>query len=163
MGKSTKALAQAAQGKSFRRVTTSFNIAGGARREAAAVEVYRTGLTRTNVESTGNIMKLVDQAGGDRRQFHLAYGIKEDSKEVAIYVDTPDAPGAMPTRIYSKTISFHLGNAFEECPALRPEAKASFPISDVTTDAEGVPCVIVTLKAGLDSRKTRTTTTAAQE
>jgi hypothetical protein len=108
-------------------------------------------------------MNLVDNAGADRRQFFMAYGINEETKEVALYVVPPDTLGAMPVRVYKKSLSFHLGNAFEECPALRPEAKASFPISDVTDDADGVPCVIITLKAGLDTRKTRTTAAAQNE
>ncbi|HLN60388.1 MAG TPA: hypothetical protein VK464_02470 [Symbiobacteriaceae bacterium] len=163
MGKSSKAMSQA-QGKRFKRVTSSFSVAGGARRGAAAVEVSPTGLVRTNVASTGYVMNLVDASEGDRKRFHLAYGTNEATKEVALYVVPPDAEGAMAVRVYAKTISFHIGNAFLESPKLRPEARGNFSVSDVTTDAEGVPCVIMTLKAGLDSRKTRTTTTtAAQE
>jgi hypothetical protein len=143
------------QANRFKRVTSSFNVLSGARREPPWVAVDVTGMSKTDVEGAGNIMKLVHRSPEDPKQFTLQYAVKSETKEVALYVVPANTPGAMPVRIYKNSISFHLGNAFEEFPDIRPEAKAEFPISDVTQDEDGIDCVILTLAAGLQTRKTR--------
>jgi hypothetical protein len=143
------------QASRFKRVTNSFNVLSGARREPAWVAVDVTGMSKSNVEGAGYVMKLVHRSPEDPKQFTLQYGVNSLTKEVALYVVPANTPGAMPVRIYKSGISFHLGNAFEKFPDIRPGAKAEFPISDVTQDEDGIDCVILTLAAGLQTRKTR--------
>jgi hypothetical protein len=143
----------------FKRVEEAFETAGGARRDPSAALVDVTGHTKTNVEGRNNILQLVHKVGADPKKFTLQYGVDESTKEVALYVVPPHTKGAMPVRVYSASATFHMGKPFEKYPAIRPEAKKEFALSKVTLDDEGNHCVILTLAAGVEPRKTGNSTT----
>lgn len=139
------------KGISFRRVTKSFNTAGGARRDEAKMTVSKTGAIRSNVEGKEAAVEFVREQGANPADFQLGFGGNEEAGLLALYAGQPGDTGLMKVSIYKHSISFHAGAAFKEFPKLRPATTVDCHI-ERTTDADGVPCLAVHILSGAPTR-----------
>ncbi len=141
----------------FEVVTDTYTSSAEVRRRSAGAAVARTGRTATNVNGTGEFVKLVTAAGekvSDLMTFK--FGANGPRGLVAAYLAKEGEPGAATVKLSKdKTvISFHLGHIFDKHPSLRP-AGDTFCGVKLSRDKKGKPCVIINLR-GAAIRKGRT-------
>ncbi|HWI63350.1 MAG TPA: hypothetical protein VNT75_16050 [Symbiobacteriaceae bacterium] len=139
------------QGTSFRKVTKSYNSAGGALREPPKIVVSPTGASRGNTEAKLMAQDFVRQQGGDPESFQFVFGGSEEMGQLALYNPLPGESGVMKVSLHDNSLLFHAGAAFEEHPKLRPVTTVDCSVVS-TVDSEGTPCLVVQIHGATPTR-----------
>ncbi|HLN60911.1 MAG TPA: hypothetical protein VK464_05110 [Symbiobacteriaceae bacterium] len=142
--------APANKGRKLTKVTTAYQVQGGAAKDPASVTIWKSGRALTNVDG-GNIMvPWAKAAGADPERFQIDFGVDADNKVIGCYIAGPNSPAPTPAKPsgHERTISFHLGSVFEEHPKLRPVGKRQYLVH-LEPDADGVMCFMIDLKTGV--------------
>ncbi len=140
--------------KKFKRVTKSFNTAGGARRGEPKMTASPTGAMRSNSEGKDLVMNWVREHNGNPHNFQLTFGGDEEAGQLALYLPREGDTGMMKVSIYDNSISFHAGAAFKDMPDLRPVTKVDCLIHP-DVDDEDVPCLIVQVGGASPTRSVK--------
>jgi hypothetical protein len=141
------------KGRKLKKVTTSYQVQGGANKEPAGITIWKSGRALTNVDCADLLIPLVKQAGGDSNRFMVDFGVDKENQVIGVSIASPNTPGAMPAQPsgHEKTISFHLGGVFKDYPDLRPVGKRQYMVS-LEPDDEGTMCLMIHLKSGVMKR-----------
>lgn len=142
------------QGTEFRRVTKSFNSAGGALRDAAKFTISPTGAARGNTDAKEMSQTFVREQGGNPQSFQFVFGGNEEKGQLALYHPLPGEPGVMKVSVHDNSIVFHVGAAFEEHPKLRPVTTVDCLVVP-TVDSQGTPCLVVQIHGATPTRTTK--------
>ena len=144
---------EAPKGRKLTKVTTAYQVQGGAAKDPASVTIWKSGRALTNVDG-GNIMVPWAKAGGaDPERFQIDFGVDVDNKIIGCYLADANSPAPTPAKPsgHERTILFHLGSVFEEHPELRPVGKRQYLVR-LEPDADGIMCFMIDLKTGVAKR-----------
>lgn len=129
----------------FKRVTLTKKVAGGARRRAPAIVLAPSGLADSNVNTGEQWDTCVAGWGMDVHTTGCYYEVDAEKAAVAVYPAGPNEPGLTPVRRNNnRTVSFHLGNVFEDYPMLRPVGNREVRVKQAQT-ADGKPYLLFLL------------------
>jgi hypothetical protein len=129
----------------------SYNVAGGARRDEAKMTVSPTGAIRSNTEGKQIAVNFAKVQGQNPDDFQFGFGGNVAAGQLALYAPKPGDTGLMKVSIYKHAIGCHAGAAFKEFPQLRPTTTVDCHVEE-STDADGVPCLVVHVLAGAPTR-----------
>lgn len=137
--------------KGFKKVTKSFKVQGGARRERSTVMLNQSGKTIGNAETTDLVVRHAIVRGVDPKgDFLMDMGTDEEREVVAIWPTLEATPGTTTIRRYKNdsACSFHIGAALEQSPTLRPLLKRSKCVVFEELDENNLPVLIIPTKTG---------------
>lgn len=137
--------------KGFKKVTKSFRIQGGARRERAQVRLTQHGQATGNAEMTEMVIRHAIARGVDPKgDLLIDMGTDDEREVVAIWPVAQASPGTTVIRIQknASACSFHIGGALEQSPTLRPLAKKSKCLVSEELDEQNLPVLVIPTKAG---------------
>lgn len=143
-----------APGIKFEMVEDNLQISGSGNRGEAAVTAKPSGYTTGNTEMKAAVMKQLEAAGTNREKFRFAVGVNKELGIIALYASSWETKGAIPVRISSHALTFHLGATYRKYPSLRPNTIVETEITP-TTDAEGRACLAFNIISALPKPKTR--------
>jgi hypothetical protein len=114
----------------WKKVTKSFKVQGGARRDPAAVTVSQHGAGSCIVAATEIFYRTAVARNIDPSlEFLIDVAVDEVREMVAVWATAESTPGTSTIHRYKKGpsswVAFLLGASFAEAPRLRPAAKRS--------------------------------------
>lgn len=137
----------------WKKVTKTYRVRGGARRGSAAVTVSQHGATTTNAESAAILFRTAIARGIDpTREFCIDMAVDEERQMIGLWATAEPTLGTSTITLYKKGasawVAFHVGAAFLEAPALRPELKQIKCLVAEELDEDGLPIMVIPIKAG---------------
>lgn len=138
------------KGRKLTKVTTSYQVQGGAAKDPASVTIWKSGRALTNVDGGSIMIPWVTAAGADPKRFQMEFGADPDNKVIGCYIAGPDSVAPTPAKPSGseRNIAFHLGSVFKEHPSLRPIGKRQYLVH-LEPDQDGVMCFMIDLKTGV--------------
>lgn len=136
------------------KIETTFDVAGGSKRDEPAADVSPKGYVRTNREGAEEWHAFFDEMGIDPLQPWVTLSASKSLGTVFMYAATGTEEGKVAVKFFETTgiYTTHFGAAFKQCPSVAPLTKVEARFKP-SLDQEGRKCIAVIIKGAPPKRK----------